>query len=474
MAEKAKVKNITLIVFVFLLCAAVLTLYSHSSPFHLMNTWDDVNGNLTIGKCIANGIVLYRDIFEQRGPLLYFLHTIAYWISPDSYHGIWILELMFCGMFVYFTYKILSLYERMDSIVFLPFLMILIYSSRSYVQGGSPEEFCMPILTASLYILLKALKNGRMLKDAEYVWIGICSGMVLWIKYSMLGFYFGSVLPVLFFVFCTEGFNGVIRLIVGVFAGVCISSIPVAVYFLANQATDCLFHVYFFINMNYYPSNDSIIYKVYLTARGLLSAVVKNWKYWIFTAIGLFQLFRIEKKNSVIITILFGATGLGIVIYHAGRWYLYYALILSIYAIFSLLVIPKLSTAVKASTLLVSAICVVFLGIPRYNARLEMNKDDYVQYRFAEEIGEGATLLNYQFLDGGFFFAADILPDQYYAWSCNIPYDEIRQEQNAYVREGRTIYIVARNHDVEEADRAHRYVLIDEDDGLCLYRRRET
>ena len=53
---------------------------------------------------------------------------------------------------------------------------------------------------------------------------------------------------------------------------------------------------------------------------------------------------------------------------------------------------------------------------------------------------DNATLLNYQFLDGGFFFAANILPDQYYAWSFNVLNDEIREEQNKYV-EGRTHYL---------------------------------
>lgn len=474
MPEKTNKKYTLLLVISVVLCATALTLYSHSSPLYLMNTWEDVNGNLTIGKCIANGIVLYRDIFEQRGPLLYFLHVFAYWMSSHSFHGIWILELLFCAVFVYFTYKILSLYDREESIVFLPLLMTLIYSSRSYGLGGSPEEFCMPFLTASLYILLKALKNGRMLKTGEYIWIGICSGAVLWIKYSMLGFYIGSVLPVLFLVFRSEGVKGFLRLVIGVLAGVAIISVPVFVYFLINHALDSLFHVYFYINMNYYPFNGSIVYKLYFAALGFLDAVVKNWKYWIITVIGLVQLFRIEKKPSVIVTLLFGAAGLAMVIYSGGQQYAYYALILSVYSIFGLLVIPKMNSAVKTGALLAGAVCLGFLAVPKVNDRIHAVKDDYVQYRFAEKMADNATLLNYQFLDGGFFFAANILPDQYYAWSFNVLNDEIRSEQNTYVKEARTAYIVSRDHDVEDADQNHQYELIAEEDGYCLYRRRTS
>ena len=474
MPKNSRKKNILLPLIAFLLCAAALTLYSHSSPLYLMNTWEDVNGNLTIGKCIANGIVLYRDIFEQRGPLLYFLHTLAYWMSPNSFHGIWILELLFCAVFVCFVYKILSLYEREENIVFLPLLMVLIYSSRSYGLGGSPEEFCMPFLTASLYTLLKALKKGRMLNADEYIWIGFCSGAVLWIKYSMLGFYIGSVLPVLFLVFRRQGLKGFFRLVFGVLAGVCVISVPVFVYFVANQALKSLFHVYFYINMNYYPFNDSILYKLYFAGLGFLDAVVKNWQYWIVTALGLVQLFRLEKKPSVIVTLLFGAAGLAMVIYSGGQQFAYYALILSIYSIFGLLIIPKMNAAVKTGVFLAAAVCLGYLAMPKVNDRLHASEADYVQYRFARMMERNATLLNYQFLDGGFFFAADILPDQYYAWSFNVLNDEIRSEQNTYVKEARTAYIVSHDHDVEEADQNHQYELIAEEDGYCLYRRRNS
>ena len=100
-----------------ILAGVIITLYSHCSPLYIMNTWEDVNGNLTIGKCIVNGIVVYRDIFEQRGPLLYFLHAFAYLISPRSFHGIWIIEILFAAWFVFGAYRILRLYGRQKNIM---------------------------------------------------------------------------------------------------------------------------------------------------------------------------------------------------------------------------------------------------------------------------------------------------------------------------------------------------------------------
>ena len=460
-----------LLVLVMILGAVMVTLYSHSSPFYLMNTWVDVDGNLTIGKCIANGIVVYRDIFEQRGPLFYFLHAFAYLISRDSFLGIWVLEMLCTAGFVFAVYKILALYEHENNIVFLPFLLFLIYSSRSFGLGGSPEEFCLPLIAGSLYLLLKALKEGRLLTVWEYFGIGLFSGAVLWIKFSMLGFYIGSVIPVLFLIFYKKEYRNLLDLITGVCGGVALISLPVFLYFAVHNALDSLFHVYFYINLNYYPFNDSPVYKLYFAALGLLGAVKSNWKYWIVTAIGLIQLFRIEKRPSVIAELIFGAAGLTMVIYSGGQQFAYYALILSVYSIFGLLAIPKTGVKTAAAALLASIVLAVYVGIPKYNARIRASKNDYVQYRFAAEMDENATLLNYQFLDGGFFFAADILPTQYYSWSFNVLNDEIREEQNRYVAEGTVSYIVAIDHDVEEADVNHRYELIDEADEYFLYRR---
>lgn len=451
--------------------ALIITLYSHSSPLYIMNTWVDVNGNLTIGKCIANGIVIYRDIFEQRGPILYFLHTIAYLISRHSFYGIWFLEMIFSCGFVYYAYKILALYGKQKNILFMPLLLLLIYSSGSFGLGGSPEEFCLPIITASIYILLRALKERRLLNFREYLEIGVLSGAVLWIKFSMLGFYIGSVIPVLFMIFRKKDLRNLVHLLTGVCAGVLIVSLPVFAYFLINHALESLFHVYFYINLNYYPFNDSFLYKMYFAVLGFFDAMKSNWKYWIVTVIGLVCLFRTEKKPIVIAELLFGAAGLSIVIYSGGQQFAYYALILSVYSIFGLLVVPEFGKKTAAAVSALSMIFFAAAAFPKITRRIHTVRDDYVQYRFAKQIEPDSTLLNYQFLDGGFFFAADLIPSEYYAWSFNVLNDEIRAEQNRYVEEGRTDYIVTTDRDVEEADTGHRYELIAEDSGYCLYRR---
>ena len=61
----------------------------------------------------------------------------------------------------------------------------------------------------------------------------------------------------------------------------------------------------------------------------------------------------------------------------------------------------------------------VLLGSSSNLEYAKNKKEDLIQYKFADIIQKrgGKTLLNYGFLDGGFYMAADILPNtRYFEW----------------------------------------------------------
>lgn len=65
-------------IFCLAAAAALLAFCSRSSPLYPFNYWVDSNCFFTVGKSMMKGLVTYRDIYEQKGPLLYFLHGLAY------------------------------------------------------------------------------------------------------------------------------------------------------------------------------------------------------------------------------------------------------------------------------------------------------------------------------------------------------------------------------------------------------------
>ena len=83
------------------------------------------------------------------------------------------------------------------------------------------------------------------------------------------------------------------------------------------------------------------------------------------------------------------------------------------------------------------------------------------QYRFAEIIRESddQTLLNYGFLDGGFYFAAGVQPTEPYFCTLNIDLQEMKSSLSNSVRLGKTAFIVTRSNKLRNSE---NYRLVDE------------
>ena len=130
--------------------AAVITICSKSSPLYPFNDWADSNCYFTVGKAMAHGKVLYRDIYEQKGILLYLLHTAAYYISPRTFLGVWLWEIAAASAFLILSAKTLLLWAPRKILPLLLPVAALIYTLPCFVFGDSAEEFCLPLLAYAL------------------------------------------------------------------------------------------------------------------------------------------------------------------------------------------------------------------------------------------------------------------------------------------------------------------------------------
>ena len=76
-----------------MLAATLLLLFcSQCSPLYPLNIWDDANCLLTVGRVMRTGGVLYRDIYEQKGPTLYLIHALAACLSDSGFGGVYVME----------------------------------------------------------------------------------------------------------------------------------------------------------------------------------------------------------------------------------------------------------------------------------------------------------------------------------------------------------------------------------------------
>ena len=75
-------------VFSLLVSFAVLLICSKNSFLYPLNDWVDVNCFFTVGRGITHGMVPYLDLYDQKGPILYFVYALAALISESSFLGV--------------------------------------------------------------------------------------------------------------------------------------------------------------------------------------------------------------------------------------------------------------------------------------------------------------------------------------------------------------------------------------------------
>ena len=469
-----------------LLSVLFIGLASKSSPLYPMNDWVDVNCFFTMGRGILDGMVPYRDLYEQKGPVLYFVYAIIALFSENSYFGVYLLEVFTFGLFLYYSGKLAQLYLAASRVVYflLAVLAACVVNSWSFTHGGSVEQLSLFIIVYGMYSVLYALKEERGLSFNEVFLNGVFAGILLWVKYTMLGFYLGLSLFILIWYLTDITIRKQLLLTVGQFLlGVSIVSGVVLLYFALNDAVADLFTVYFYNNIFLY--SEKIEGSRFEAIWDCLKLAIKNntnygWLIWS----GFFWLFlkRDSHWKAGLMTVL-SFVGLTVGTYWGGKPYDYYGLVFAVFCIFGLITwtaflrktvifelwheyMPAHFVSVAVTMSLVLSI--LLTGTLEFNQNqylTKYEKVDTVQYRFAETIQtvDDPTLLNYGFLDGGFYFASGATPACRYFCYFNINPPEMWTEQNTCIKNGDADFIVTRQYKLDAYGiDTSKYTLVDE------------
>lgn len=456
-----------------LLSIAFLFICSKNSPIYPMNDWVDVDCIFTVGRSLNNGAVLYKDIFDHKGPILYFLYAIAAFISDTSYIGLWLLEIISITGFLFFSMKCVGIFTENTKYLYalLPFFALFVLTANAFAHGGSTEELTLLPLTYSLYYFLR-LMNGKRIKPIEHFLVGACVGLVFWMKYTIIGLYLGAYVYLLIYVIVKKDLKTFICMLKNLVGFLIITAFVIA-YFACNSALMDLWEVYFYGNIFLYGETATLGSKIYFMIANLIGTSLVNKLLFIPTYIGFLWMLIKRRKETLFCIAAFATSVLGIFF---GSAYYYYSLVLAAFAFLGLypacdglakLLNSKEHLRLSKGTPVINVIiCVVlsfFLSENTY--LLQYEKEDMPQYKFAEIINsvDNATLLNYHFLDGGFYFASNILPENKYFYFSNLPAPEMEADQNRMIEDKEADFVITRNNTLDEYLDTTDYVLVAED-----------
>lgn len=458
---------------IILLLSAVITItfVSTSSPLFPYNPWDDTNVFFTVGRAIKHGLVPYRDIFDHKGPLLYFIYALATLVSEKSFIGVWIIECAAASVFSVYSWKIAKLYTVPSkfSIVLIPLFLGVVYTCKMFNFGGNTEELCFPLLTVVLYLVLKAIVFSDGLPGKKEALIcGIISGALFWLKYTFLGFMIGVCLYILCLSVKRKSYARLWSLIWRFLAGFMIVTIPLVLYYLVNGALGYLWEAYFYDNIFlYYRDTETIaifsipvIKNIAIPIHSMFASIVMFPSFGVmlfFTLLSMVFIGKEHRKKTFILFFMTLALSAGFIFTRRVFIY-YYAYIL--YYCFGFALIPFIRLWNKAEevfkdnrsfirgllsfSLIIVFALTIFLGKNKY--LIFQPKMFLAQYRMAETINQtpDAKVLTYDVMDAGFYTAAGIMPCNRYCADKMFgdSYPQLREEQDRLISEGYFDYII--------------------------------
>lgn len=472
----------------------LMLLLTRSSFLYPYNNWDDSNSYFSMGKSMFHGILIYRDIFDQKGPYLYFLYGLCSLVSGTTFRGVFLMEILLGAADLLLIGRILKLFCRPQTAAFLsPILLACMCASKSFYWGGCAEEICLPFLLFPLYMLLRTLQHSRRtgFSPRDVFLSGLCCGFVFCVKFTLMGFFLGLALSV---ILTCRSFREFARLAGWFLLGTLLPFVPWVIYFGITGGLDDWYRVYIYTNVFLYSDfganshGASASQKIYDLAKLLYWLILDNLQYFIFVIAGL--LWMLLRKGAsfagrIAPALMFALTFL--FIYIGGAHLPYYAFPLTAFAVTGMagagVLLDRIATRVvlqksipadgarKAGSSrrtagnitlvtagillsLVISYAVIFrcswnmdyLGTPKDQIFLTSFTEDINKDREAGIVDKDhTTLLNIGCLDSGLYTTTGIYPTCYWFQTQTLPGGEVDREQLSYILEGRTDYIVARD-----------------------------
>ena len=474
-------ETIPVISICLLLSAVFLLICTKSSPLYPLNDWVDANIYFTIGKGMMHGYVPYLDLYDQKGPVAFLLYGLASLVSGTSFFGVYLLEALAFGAFLYASYKTLSLYSK-KAVWALPVIAACVLGSMSFSHGGSFEELMAPLLAFSLYDSIRYFKTefpkpvslGMIARNAAL------AGVILFGKFTLLAFYIAWMGVIAISLLTVREWKRAVSASLLFLAVMFAMGIPWVIYFGANGALGTFFHYYFYQNMFGYSYLESPILPNMILAivKSVGAFSLRNPQISLLIALGLGWLISRKREavkplEKINLVLLFGMISVGI--YMGGPGYRYYGLALTPFMalgfipVFTLInrLVAKLKKPVGARikpllyAVLSAAMLLAAFATTDNRYLLLYPRAQTPQASFAETMREQKTeseisLFCYAFPDGGFYLAANVIPAYRYFATSNVGLPEIGQAQTGYVADRSAEFIVTRNRD--ETPKGYRLI----------------
>ena len=155
-----------------------------SNPVNMTLPSRDSGVFLYIGWRFLSGDMPYRDVWDHKPPLIYFVDALGIAITPTSLWGIWVLRFIFIFFTLFFIYRLLDrefgIFAALAGAVTLTSGLLTILE-----KGNATEEYALVFQALGFCLFLSAWRRDFPLRSS--FWIGVLGGLAFNFKQTTIG-----------------------------------------------------------------------------------------------------------------------------------------------------------------------------------------------------------------------------------------------------------------------------------------------
>lgn len=250
-----------------------------------------------MGVCLVQGGTPYVDLFDHKGPILWFIQALGIWISPRW--GIMILQSisLFCTLVLWYKTARLIIGKPCLSVVIS--LSGLLFLMAFYQRGNLCEEWCLPFISLPLYLYFyRSGKNQLpqpLYTTLDSFIIGLCVGVIAMIRLNNTAPIIGFVLWDFIMCLKHKEYKRIWTNISAICAGMVVIFLGCALFYLVKAGWNGVYEMIygtFVFNLLYFGEKTSLTF---------LSSIKHYILPVVFLLILIILMFKNKENNTVII-----------------------------------------------------------------------------------------------------------------------------------------------------------------------------
>lgn len=235
-----------ILIFVIVTILALLGL--SSSPLNKGVTQNDSAVFQIMGRGMLEGQVMYKDLFDHKGPVMYVINAIAYLINPQI--GLFIVETLFISIGAVFIFKTSKMLvnKRVSVIMSLVYVMLMFIS----ISGGNfTEEYAMTFTSIALYCIMKIIYKNEYENKILWGIIGATFALNFFIKPTYIAIWIAFGIIQFIYSIKEKKIKELIKYIFYMIIGIMIVTLPIIIYLVLNDDIHYFIDAFFILNMKY-------------------------------------------------------------------------------------------------------------------------------------------------------------------------------------------------------------------------------